>query len=190
MILPMNLRLPLALICLAAPALLGPARAETLSESDQILLGMVQNACKTNDYRTLFDAMAKSPVILRRFTAATVEMGTVHRGGTEEARQVPGADYPGLPVAMRDYSYVPAPTAGDDPTIGLMVEFNQAGDARVSVEWTRVRFVQPPGGGDEVGTPVHLDGSPWVSGDPTDGQLLLYPTDTCFELVADTRYVE
>lgn len=181
----MKLCLPLALICLAAPA-----AAEALSDSDKILLGMVENACQTNDYRTLFDAMAKSPVILRKFTAATVDLGTVHRDGTEEARKVPGADYPGLPVAMRDFSYIPAPASGDDPSIGLMVEFNQAGDARVSVEWTRVRFVRPEVGGDEVGTPVHLDGTPWVSGDRTDGQLLLYPTDTCFELVADTRYVE
>jgi hypothetical protein len=177
-----------ALVCQLA--LSGPSPAESLSESDQILMGMMENACQTRDYHAFFEVIARSEVIRRKYTAAKVEVSEVHPGDKAMVRQVPGAEYADFPVTLRDYTYVPAPAvAGNDPDMGLMLEFNQASDERVAVEWTRVHYVQPTGEGDELGTPMHLDGTPWVSGDMSDGTLLIYPTETCFELVADTRYL-
>lgn len=177
-----------ALVCQLG--LTGPAPAETLSESDQILMGMMESACQSRDYRAFFEVFARSEVIRRKFTATKVEVSEVHPGDKAMVRQVPGAEYADFPITLRDYTYVPAPSvAGNDPDMGLVLEFNQASDERVAVEWTRVYYVQPEGGGEELGTPMHLDGTPWVSGDMSDGTLLIYPTDTCFELVADTRYL-
>lgn len=178
---------------LTAPA---PAESATeppagiLGESDQIMLGMVDNACKTGDYRTLVEMMSRSAMIRHRYSAASIELTQVHPGNKAMVRKVAVADYVGLPITMIDYSYVPAAdVANGDPTLGLVVEFNQASDSRVAVDWTLVHYLQPEGGGEERGTPVNLDGTPWQSGDPSDGTLLLYPTADCFELVADTRYL-
>lgn len=177
-----------ALVCQLG--LNAPASAENLSESDQILMGMMENACQTRDYHAFFEVIARSDLIRRKYTAAKVEVSEIHPGDKAMVRQVPRAEYAGFPVTLRDYTYVPAPAiAGNDQDMALMLEFNQAGDERVAVDWTRVHYVQPEGGGEEVGTPMNLDGTPWLSGDMADGTLLIYPTDTCFELVADTRYL-
>ncbi len=177
-----------ALVCQLG--LTGPAPAENLSESDQILMGMMQSACQSRDYHAFFEVIARSEPIRRKYTAAKIEYSEVHPGDKAMVRRVPRAEYADFPIMLRDYTYVPAPAvAGSDPDMGLMLEFNQASDERVAVEWTRVHYTQPEGEGDELGTPMHLDGAPWVSGDQADGTLLIYPTETCFELVADTRYL-
>ena len=182
------LTLACALVCQLG--LTAAAPAEDLSESDQILMGMMENACQTRDYRTFFEVIARSDLIRRKYSAATVEVSEVHPGDKAMVRQVPGAEYAGFPVTLRDYTYVPVPAiAAGDQDMALVVEFNQAGDERVAVDWTRVHYVQPEGSEEELGTPIHLDGTPWASGDKVDGTLLIYPTDTCFELVADTRYM-
>ena len=52
-----------------------------------------------------------------------------------------------------------------------------------------MHFRGQPGEGDDLGKPFDLDGEPYDPGRRTDGQLLLYPTKDCWELVSDIRYV-
>ncbi|MFA5120741.1 hypothetical protein [Zavarzinia sp.] len=164
----------------------GPAHAATPTESDRILLEQAARACQARDFRALFDAMAMSAVVRQRYSAPEIELTVVKPGGTVEMRKIDLAHYTDFPVAKVDEYYKPAKasTEGDDY---VLLEFNQSQSDQISIEWTRVRFVGPSQGGDDLGTPVTLDGRPYDPMVRTDGQLLLEPTADCWTLIADSR---
>jgi len=169
-----------------------PAPTQTLSESDRILLDMASNACKANDYRTFFDAFVKSKAVRQKYSAAKVQYAVLGSQGAVVSKQsFDSADYPNFPVRMEDYAYRPVkPTRAGDASEYLDLEFNQSQNNDISVEWSRIHYVGPPTGEEDLGTPVDASGKPIPNGTHPDaeGQLLFRPTADCWEFSEDIRW--
>ncbi len=177
----------------ASPAAATPVAAGVPDETDTIMLASAASACKTEDYKAFFDAMIASPAVRRKYSAAAIEFGRFDASripyAAIEEKQIAAVDYSVFPIKMVDYyrkSVVPAHLGDTDEYV--MLQINQSQDNRISVEWTRVHFDGKSDGGDGLGNAFGLDGQPYAAGGRTDGQLLLYPTATCWELVTDNRY--
>lgn len=169
-----------------------PAPAQTLSESDRILLDMASNACKASDYRTFFDSFVKSKAVRRKYSAAKVQYAVLGSQGAVISKQsFDGAGYPHFPVRMEDYSYRPVkPARAGDAAEYLDLQFNQSQNNDISVEWSRIHYVGPPTGEEDLGTPTDANGKPIPNGTHPDaeGQLLFHPTADCWEFSEDVRW--
>lgn len=162
-------------------------------ETDTIILAAAAAACKAEDYKAFFDAMIVSAAVRRAYSAATIDVVRFDAARTPytpmETKKIAAADYRDFPIKMVDHyrqSVVPARTGDTDEHV--MLQFNQSQSNQISVEWTRVHYDGRSEGGDDLGQAVDLDGRPYDAGGRVDGQLLLYPTATCWQLVADNRY--
>ncbi len=123
----------------------------------------------------------------RRYSASEIRVRkpeTEGRGSV--ALTIPVSKYRDFPIMMEDHYRRPARPSGPDEYIEVV--FNQSASDRISVEWTRVRYTGTPGGGDDLGSPVTIDGRPYDPEGEADGQLLFAPTANCWELVADIRF--
>jgi len=169
-----------------------PAPTQTLSESDRILLDMASNACKANDYRTFFDSFVKSKAVRQKYSAATVQYAVLGSQGAVISKQsFDGAGYPNFPVRMEDYSYRPIkPARASDTNEYLDLQFNQSQNNDISIEWSRIHYVGPPTGEEDLGTPTDVNGKPIPNGTHPDaeGQLLFRPTADCWEFSEDVRW--
>lgn len=169
-----------------------PAPEQTLSGSDRILLDMASNACKAGDYRTFFDAFVKSQAVRRKYSVAKIQYAVLGpQGGVISKRSFDRAGYPNFPVIMEDYSYRPLkPARAGDAGEYLDLEFNQSQNNDISVEWSRIHYIGPPTGEEDLGTPVDASGKPIPNGTHPDaeGQLLFRPTADCWEFSEDIRW--
>lgn len=162
-------------------------------ETDTIMLSAAAAACKAEDYQAFFDAMIASAAVRRAYSAATIDVVRFDAARTPytaiATKTIAAADYRDFPIKMVDHyrqSVVPARTGDTDEHV--ILQFNQSQSNQISVEWTRVHYDGRSDGGDDLGQAVDLDGQPYDAGGRVDGQLLLYPTATCWQLVADNRY--
>ena len=193
----------LTLIALATcGALAGPAAADDKAaptaasapdETDAIMLATAASACAAEDYRAFFDAMISSAAVRRKYSAATIDFGRFDASRTPyaaiEEKKIAAADYRAFPIKMVDhYRQSAVPARAGDQDEHVIVQFNQSQANQISVEWTRVHYDGKSTGGDDLGQAFVLGGQPYKADGPTDGQLLLYPTATCWELVTDNRY--
>ncbi len=170
-----------------------PAAASARDETDKIMLASAASACEAEDYKAFFDAIISSAAVRRKYSAATIAFGRFDASRTPyaaiEEKKVAATDYRAFPIKMVDHyrqSVVPARAGDRDEHV--ILEFNQSQSNQISVEWTRVHYDGKSTGGDDLGQAFYLDGQPYEADGRTDGQLLLYPTATCWELVADNRY--
>ncbi len=177
----------------ATPTTSAPSAAAARDETDTIMLASAASACEAEDYKAFFDAMISSAAVRRKYSAATIDFGRFDASRTPyaaiEEKKIAAGDYRVFPIQMVDYyrkSVVPA-RAGDKDEY-VILAFNQSQANQISVEWTRVHYDGKSEGGDDLGNALDLSGQPYEADGPTDGQLLLYPTATCWELVADNRY--
>lgn len=164
--------------------------APKLSETDRFMLDEAATACKSQNHKAFFDAFIRSAAVRQKYSAAKIDytMRSFSGGDILSKKTIAAADHADFPLKMVDYYRKPVKSvkAGDDEYVELVV--NQSQENRISVEWARVLYQGPSEGGDDLGQPVDLDGKAY---DPTgfkDGQLLFYPTQDCWQLVADTRY--
>ena len=164
--------------------------AKPLSETDRLMLAEAGRACQSvgaDGYVPFFDAFIRSEAVRRRYSASEISVskpGTAGDGSVTST--VPVSEYRDFPVMMEDHYRRPARPSGPDEYIEVV--FNQSASNRISVEWTRVRYTGTPGGGDDLGSPVTIDGRPYDPEGEADGQLLFAPTADCWELVADIRF--
>lgn len=168
-----------------------PASEQALSETDRILLDMAGNACRTGDYRTFFDAFARSKAVRRKYSAAKVQYAVWGAGAALSQQSFDGAGYPNFPVRMEDYAYRPVePARAGDAGEYLDLQFNQSQNNDISVEWSRIHYVGPPTGEEDLGTPIDANGKPIPNGSYPDaeGQLLFRPTADCWEFSEDIRW--
>lgn len=182
------------LVVLALPQILSaePARGgaeNPLAERDRQELEQATLACQSRSYKELFWAMIRSAAVRKKFAAPQIDYE--ERGENSEMRKsaIPRESYDKFPIQMFDFywkSTVPARPGDKDEYV--MMEFDQSQSNQISVDWTRVHYRGRSAGGDDLGTPFDLDGKPYRPGRRVDGQLLLYPTNDCWELVADIRY--
>lgn len=168
------------------------AQDAIIGESDRNFLALAENACRTGDAMTFFQAMAGSALVRQSHVAARVTVETV-AAGTDPPQvlrrtQVAGADYTGFPVAPMDYGFVPvAPLVPGDRDEAVMLEMQDEADGGLSVRWTRVHF-RGPAEGDDPGQPFDaVDGGPYDPARRSDGLLRFAPASGCWALVADTR---
>ncbi|MBR0781065.1 hypothetical protein [Bradyrhizobium iriomotense] len=165
---------------------------QPLSESDRISLDMVSNACKTQDYRTFFNAFASSKAVRQKYSAAEVRYAVLGpRGEKISERTFDAPNYPSFPVKMQDYHYKPAkPSRAGDADEYLDLQFNQSQSNDLSVEWSRIHYDGQSSGGDGIGNPLDANGKPIPKGTHPDpeGQLLFHPTADCWEFAEDTRW--
>jgi len=170
-----------------------PVVASPPDETNAIMLAAAASACEAEDYRALIDAMISSAAVRRKYSAARIHFtrfNASHTPYTEfEFRRILPERYDNFPIQMVDHYRKSTATAGADNTgEHVILQFNQSQSNQISVEWTRVRYDGKSEGGDDLGAAFDLAGQPYQAGGRTDGQLLLYPTATCWELVADNRY--
>ncbi|MDR6833223.1 MULTISPECIES: hypothetical protein [unclassified Sphingopyxis] len=181
---------PVAATVSAAPTAPAPTAPD---ETDAIMLAAAGSACKAEDYKAFFDAMIASVAVRRTYSAAKIDVVRYDAARTPytaiETKKIAASDYSDFPIKMVDHyrqSVVPARPGDTDEHV--ILQFNQSQSNQISVEWTRVHYDGKSEGGDDLGQAVDLDGQPYDAGGRVDGQLLLYPTETCWQLVADNRY--
>ena len=170
-----------------------PAAASARDETDKIMLASAATACEAEDYKAFFDAMISSAAVRRKYSAATMAFGRFDASRTPyapiEEKKIAAADYRAFPIKMVDhYRQSTFPVRAGDKDEHVILAFNQSQSNQISVEWTRVHYDGKSTGGDDLGQAFVLGGQPYKADGRTDGQLLLYPTATCWELVADNRY--
>lgn len=159
-----------------------------MTESDRLWLEMAEGGCRTDDFGSFLRAYGGSWAVREKYTAATVQFGT--RGRSRAMPRQQYLDQNNFPITPIDYfwgtadSYRNFEANGDDPSklVYVQVEFNTAADNRRSVEWIPGIFQKdlnppPPELQEGLGELVQQTGA--------GGQLLFYPTDTCWELVQD-----
>lgn len=166
--------------------------AQSLSESDRNALDMAGNACKSQDYRTFFNAFASSKAVRQKYSAAKVRYAVLGpRGQKISERTFDAASYPNFPVEMGEYYYKPVkPARAGDADEYLDLQFNQSQNNDLSVEWSRVHYDGQSDGGDDLGNPLDANGKLIPKGTHLDpeGQLLFHPTADCWELSEDIRW--
>ncbi len=160
------------------------------TETDKNMLVTAQTACKSGGHQQFFDAFIQSAAVRRKYSASTIDIIT--RGPQNEivSRDKVRADaYADFPLIMIDYYRRTAKPfrAGDDSEYVQLVT-NQSSTNRISIEWARVHYKGISEGGDDLGTPVDLDGAPYDPAGFKDGQFLFHPTADCWELIEETRY--
>lgn len=165
--------------------------ARPLSETDRLMLDQAAIACQSpgaDGYVSFFDAFIRSAAVRSRYSSAAIEVILDRGNGSAPAtRKVPAREYRDFPILMEDDYRRPARSADRDEYVEVV--FNQSSSNRISVEWTRVRYVGPSEGGDDRGTPVTAEGRPYDPEGKADGQLLFAPNADCWELVADIRFL-
>jgi hypothetical protein len=170
---------------------------DTLSETDQLMLTEAETACKNGNPNAFFDTFIRSAAVRRKYSAATFDYVLRSTSGGDilsrekiksTATDLAGSGYDGFPIKMVDYYRKPVTALkhGDDEYVAI--ELNHSSDSRFVVEWARIYYQGPGEGGDDLGTPFDLDGQPYDNAGFKDGQLLFYPTSTCWQLVTDTRF--
>lgn len=160
----------------------------TMTESDRNWLAMATSACTTEDFGTFLRAYGGSWAVRDKYTAATVQFGTRGKSRAMPRRQY--LDQNNFPITPVDFfwgtadSYSNFEANGGDPSklVYVQIELNTAADNRRSVEWIPGIFQKdlnppPPELEEGLGELVQQTGD--------GGQLLFYPTDTCWELVED-----
>jgi len=173
------------------PSLSTPAPAP-LSEHDRNALDMAKRACENRDFKTLFTAIAISPVVRRKYSARMIEVSV--RESPDKAlatRQVSSSAYEDFPITQVDFYYKPTkPLKAGDEDEYIDIEFNQSQSDQFSVDWARVHYDGQSDGGDDLGNIIGTDGNPLPPGThpDSDGQLLFWPTNDCWQLVADNRW--
>lgn len=175
-----------------APSKRSAVPPQTVSEFDRNALEMASNACKTQDYRTFFNAFAISKAVRLKFSASQIRYAVLGPHGEKiSERTFDAASYPSFPVEMLDYYYKPTkPARAGDEDEYLDLQFNQSQNNDVSVEWSRVHYDGQSDGGDDLGNPLDAGGKPIPKGSHQDpeGQLLFHPTADCWELSEDIRW--
>jgi hypothetical protein len=163
-----------------------PAQTET----DRMMLAEAEAACKDQRYEAFFDAFIRSPAVRQKYSAARIDHLLRSVSGSDILRRktIARADYADFPLKMVDYYRKPVKPLKmfDDEYVQLT--FNQSRDNSIAVEWAIVTYQGPSEGGDDLGTPVDLDGKAYDPAGFKDGKLLFNPTQDCWELVADTRF--
>lgn len=161
-----------------------------LTELERHELEQSTLACQSQDYKNLFQAMIRSTAVQKKYTASQIDYEESDGKGGGKKRRISKDSYDKFPIQMFDFYWkTTVPAKAGDKDEYVMMEFNQSQSNQISVEWTRVHFRGQSAGGDDLGKPFDLDGKPYLPGSRADGQLLLYPTKDCWELVSDIRYV-
>jgi hypothetical protein len=161
-----------------------------VNETDQMMLQQAETACKTADYREFFDAFISSKFVQQKYTASTIEYTLRNPDGKLlSSRKIAAWDYRDFPIFMLDHYRKPTKplTAGDKKEY-VILELNVGRESDLHFEWARVRFDGKSEGGDDLGSPLDMDGVPYDPDGFKDGQLMFFPTSDCWVLVADTRY--
>ena len=175
-------------LALAFVASAGATLAQADSATDRLLLEQARTACRNQDYKALFNAIAGSAVVREHYSAAQISLQLAPNSTTQTLSK---AGYTQFPIKILDYYYKPvAPVRAGDEDEYIQLEFNQSQYNQISVEWTRVHFVGTSEGGDDLGQAMTLAGQPYDPLRYTDGQLLFEPTQDCWELVADLRHAQ
>ncbi len=175
-----------------APGHVGSPAPQTpeQNDSDSISLKFAQSACRERDPKALFMAYTQSRAVRERYTGVRVTVGR-----TDKTTKISRQRYLELehyPLATIDYFYVTSEAGRASENVGderdarryVQLEINQAGDRRFVVEWLPGIFEKdltppPPDLEDGLGRLVQETGS--------GGRLLFFPTDDCWELVADVK---
>lgn len=175
-----------------APSKRAATPTQAVSESDRNALEMASNACKSQDYRTFFNAFASSKAVRQKYSAVKVRYAVLGPHGEKiSERTFDAASYPNFPVKMSDYYYKPVkPARAGDADEYLDLQFNQSQNNDLSVEWSRVHYDGRSDGGDDLGNPLDANGKPIPKGTHLDpeGQLLFHSTADCWELSEDIRW--
>ena len=175
----------------AAPPRVASAAAP-LGEHDRIALDMAKRACENRDFKTLFTAIASSPAVRRKYSAASIGVSVLDpRGKVLSTHQMPSTRYGDFPVTQVDYYYKPSkPLKTGDEDEYLDLQFNQSQSDDFSVEWARVHYNGQSDGGDDLGNIIGPDGMPLPPGEhpDADGQLLFRPVGNCWQLQEDLRW--
>jgi hypothetical protein len=160
-----------------------------VTESDRLSLDMARQACRANDFKTFFQAYARSWLVRENYTAETVRFG--EEGNTRDKSRRNYVDGQLFPIGILDNGWVTAETMRQfdaDPEFNwrnsryMELEFNTASDNRQRVDYQAGIFernLDPPPPELEEGLGAMIE--PIGPG----GYLLFYPTDTCWELVQD-----
>lgn len=153
-------------------------------------LKKAEQACRDGSPEAFFDAFIQSQGVRQKYTAQSIEVSVRSEAGLIVSRQsLSRRAYAAFPIIMVDYYRKPADRTGVGASDEyIMLDINRSQSDQLSVEWTTVRYEGITAGGDDLGEPVTLDGSNYVSGSYADGQLLFEPVGDCWELVSDLRY--
>lgn len=172
----------------AAPATRPSDGDRPLDETDRLMLEQARIACRNTDDRALFDTIIRSPAVRLAYSAPQIRLTYWSGPRAVAARTILRADYDEFPIVFEDQYRKPA--AAIDPNEHIVLEFNQAADESVAVDWMRVIYDGRTEGGDDLGRARLLDGRAYDGGlAAPDGRLLFRATTTCWELTADERFV-
>ncbi|MCX8477233.1 MAG: hypothetical protein MT490_15705 [Sphingomonas sp.] len=164
--------------------------AQQLTESDRMSLRQAAAACTDADANAFFDVFIQSAAVRRKYSAPKITFSLE----TQDSRplrqsEIPGSRYRDFPIMMVDYYRKPVrPLRPGDDDEYVEISIYKGPQNQLAVEWTRVHYDGRSDGGDDLGNAVTLDGKPYDSAGPSDGQLLFRPAGGCWELVSDIRY--
>ena len=178
-------------------ALLEPAVAREVSETDRRMLEQAASACSENggdteeEFRSFFEAFVSSPEVRRKYGAAEIHYTIYGDGKVLSDQLLDPSAYAYFPIRLEDYYYMPVqPTRAGDGDEYLDLQFNQSSSNDFSVEWSRIHYDGQSAGGDDLGNPLDAGGKPIPRGTHPDpaGQLLFHPAGNCWEFSDDIRF--
>ena len=160
------------LVMFAVPSLAKEKVQPIVSEGDPTVIETAADACEKGDFSGLFEAMARSDAVVRRYSSPKIIMA-----GKGKVREIDRDSYRSFPVALLDYSWVTrASSAALEKESGAELQFLKVDMNQSQQDSWRVDYVLA----------VEEGGSAVPNGKPS-GNLLFEPKGHCWELVSDTR---
>jgi len=161
-----------SLVMFALPSLAEDKGQAAPTEDYATALDMAKEACERQDFSGLFEAMARSDAVVRRYSASKIALANQGK-----VREIGRDSYRGFPVALVDYTWMTrASSAALEKQSGAELQFLKVDMNQSQNDSWRVDYILA----DEEG------GSAVPNGKPS-GSLLFEPKGKCWELVSDTR---
>lgn len=170
-----------ATIALALALAAGPAGAQALSQEE--ILQLAKDACKTQEFSLMFGYFAQNEGVRAALTAPEVQIRSLARPGQVQ-RTVKGAEYRDFKIAMIDYSFFDAESAdrfdaGQSEALeSLKLDITERPGGAYRVAYVKAEY-GPPGEDEEYGDLIRTYGPP--------GAYLFEPRDGCWHLTQDFR---
>ena len=159
------------------------------------------SACPAHTAPEFFDAFIRSDAVRSRYSAPTVSVveeniaddGTGRETVVETTVDMPLSQYSGFPIRMEDYYRKRSGDSGRIvPDVHVAIEFRETPGGGFEVEWSDVVYRGGSQGGDDLGIPYRIDGTPYDANDEfgaIDGTLSFARARDCWRLVEDRRYI-
>lgn len=170
-----------ATIALALALAAGPAGAQALSQEE--ILQLAKDACKTQEFSLMFGYFAQNEGVRAALTAPEVQIRSLARPGQVQ-RMVKGAEYRDFKIAMIDYSFFDAESADrfdagqSDALETLKLDITEQPGGAYRVAYVKAEY-GPPSEDEEYGDLIRTYGQP--------GAYLFEPRDGCWHLTQDFR---